>query len=176
LEILSVTENTSLFRTAYIQTFIDYQWSGKLKKSYKVVLACYLGSFVLTLCAASCTNDFGGSEPDGDLVRTILMTINAVLVLISVGAFEFRQIVTQGAKYLNSFWNVNDVLVFFLTTIIAILEFIYYTTVEYDLTDETVNDTVSDDGAVSLLRMLAKRRPKGGSSGSVTIDTGDGVV
>jgi len=90
------------------------------------------------------------------------MTINAVLIFFSVGIFEFRQILTQKFKYLESFWNVNDIMTFIFAMALAITELIYGANVEYQNVEET-----TPDGGV---RLLAKRRPKGGSSATITVD------
>jgi len=99
LEILSKTKRSSIFSTPYIMQFIEYQWNSPLKNSFAIILFMYLSSFALILFASTCVTGFRGSEINGDILRMVFMLIDAILMFISVGLFEFRQIAVQKGKY-----------------------------------------------------------------------------
>jgi hypothetical protein len=54
--ILAETEIHSYFSTHYIQRLIDYQWHSSLKKTYYLVLICYIGAFAGVLIASNFLN------------------------------------------------------------------------------------------------------------------------
>jgi hypothetical protein len=123
LEILTSTEQTSYLRTAYVQRLIDYQWSGNLKKAYSIIFAFSLTEFVLILISSVCLNL--SDEKIGSDVRAVLSMINVVLIIISVGVFEARQLIKSGLSYFKSLWNINDFLFFCVGLALPILEILY---------------------------------------------------
>lgn len=99
-------------------------------------------------------------------VRAVLSLLNALLIIISVGAFEARQLFMNGLKYFHSLWNINDFLFFCMALALPVLEIIYniYLRDQYSQAEEETG---------SLLRFLKpKKRPKGSKSKTVVMETG----
>jgi hypothetical protein len=103
-----------------VQRLIDYQWNGKLKKAYSIILGFTLTEFALILISSSCLNL--SDDKIGSDVRFSLSLLNAVLIILSVGAFELRQLVTSGLKYFKSLWNINDFMFFCLAMAVPVIE------------------------------------------------------
>jgi len=150
LGILSEIDNVKIFSTMYIQKFIDYQWNGELKKAYAVIFGLQLIMFTAIVTSACFMNTEVISIDLNDRIRMYIMIANACLTVISVGTFEVRQMLTQGTEYLNSFWNINDILVFCFAIAVAFLEI------------HNVRTAVYENEA----RMLPAKRKSSGGTGS----------
>jgi hypothetical protein len=80
-------------------------------------------------------------EKIGSDVRSVLSVFNVVLIIISVGGFEARQLIKSGLSYFKSLWNINDFLFFCVALALPILEIIYniYLRDQYSLgSDEAI--------------------------------------
>jgi hypothetical protein len=153
LYILSKTERSAVFRTRYIQKFVEFQWKSPLKNTFSIVLGLYLASFVLILLASTCCSGFRESEYEGDRLRMILMLFDALLMFVSVGLFEFRQMMAQKGEYFKSFWNYNDISVFLLSISLAVCEVSYFITHANKPEEEVEHGVVNviiDSGEVEI--------------------------
>ena len=86
--------------------------------------------FVLALTSSVFINyqDIG----DGSTLRIIFSIVNSFLVLVSVGIFELRQIMTLKLDYLKSFWNINDILLLISALVNSALEITWLIYVKHE--------------------------------------------
>jgi hypothetical protein len=83
-----------------------------------------LTEFGLILISSTFLN-LSEDEKLGSDIRSILSLFNVVLIIISVGAFEARQLLSSGLKYFHSLWNLNDFLFFCMALVVPVLEIHY---------------------------------------------------
>lgn len=107
--------------------------------------------FVLILSAAALTNY--DNVKVGDHVRVVVISLNALLTLVTVGVFELRQLLIQRWAYFKSFWNFNDLVVFILAIGVAVLE-IYFLATSDDEEDSRRNLIKRNKGSSSIVTVI----------------------
>lgn len=66
------------------------------------------------------TNPYGSAT-----VRAALLMTNLICLCLSLCTFELKQIIADGfLNYIESFWNKNDMMLFVLSGLILIQEFL----------------------------------------------------
>lgn len=105
-------------------------------------------------------------EKIGSDVRSVLSVLNVLLIIVSVGAFEARQLFKSGMSYFKSLWNINDFLFFCVALVLPVLEIVF----NIYLRDQYATDQNEDTATLRFLK--PKKRPKGGKSKTVVTDAG----
>ena len=141
-----------------------------------MILVVYLLTFAGILAASNFLNS------DLDLVlelryskiRFPMCVVLALIVVLSVGIFEFRQMITLKLEYFRSAWNYNDWIFIISIISLAVLEYIYL----YDLKDKALthdpshhfnedkHGEISATDSLDAATRLLKPKPRGGSGGS----------
>jgi multisubunit Na+/H+ antiporter MnhG subunit len=123
-EILAETEEMSYFRSGFIQRLINYMWDSQLVRYYNVVSILYLTSYFLIVSASIALRWTDEYPYESSATRATLLTINLVVLVMSLCTFEVKSLLADGLKeYLSSFWNKNDMLLFTLSITNLIQEY-----------------------------------------------------
>lgn len=99
-----------------------FQWNGPLVKYFSVVSGCYCLSFVLIVSASILLKWHEQYPAEMQIARIFLLGSNLLLLCCSLCTFEIRSFLSDKAGYFKSFWNLNDVMLFFMSTVVVVQE------------------------------------------------------
>ena len=117
----------SYFRSSFIQRLIEYHWNGPLVRYYSVVSGFYLASFGLILISIISMQQMSQYPYNCLVFRMILMSLNFIILCISLLTFEIKSFLEDKVGYIKSFWNQNDICLFFMSIAVLVQEFyIFY--------------------------------------------------
>jgi hypothetical protein len=137
-----------------------YNWNGPLVKYFSIVSGCYVLSFCL-IVSASVLLKWQKEEPKlMQMLRISLLGLNLLLLCISLCTFEIRSFLADKLGYFQSFWNLNDIGLFIMSTVTLFQELKSFISNRGGYDSE-----IDEDDGESMLRMLKKKR-RGGGGGS----------
>lgn len=163
-EILSETEQMSYFRSGFIQRLIEYHWDGPLVRWYSVVSGFYLLSFSLVMINVVLLQYQKTNPVLMTSLRILIAFVNMLVLSVSLLTFEISSFLADTAGYIKSFWNQNDICLFFMTITVFLLELRIWICYRDDLNEQYgIEEKVFDE---VLGRMLKKKKAA----------RGDGVI
>ena len=99
-------------------------WDSQLVSLYNVVSGMYLLSYVLIVASSIALRFFHTDPVISSQIRAALLSINLFTLIISLGGFEIKSMIESGLSYLDSFWNKNDVMLFCMSIVCLVQEFL----------------------------------------------------
>jgi tellurite resistance protein TehA-like permease len=99
-------------------------WDSQLVSLYNVVSGMYLLSYVLIVASSIALRFFHTDPVISSQIRSALLSINLFTLIISLGGFEIKSMIESGLSYLDSFWNKNDVMLFCMSIVCLVQEFL----------------------------------------------------
>ena len=105
------------FRCGFIKRLIEFQWNGPIVKYYNVVSGCYICSFVLIGISSIFLHWMESKPTTSSTARIILLSLNMMVLILSLCTFELKSFLVDKVGYLQSFWNWNDILLFVVSAL-----------------------------------------------------------
>ena len=84
----------------------------------------YMLSYVLIVSASLFLRSYHTDPVTSAQIRCAFLTLNLIVLTLTLGVIEMKSIIANGLSYLNSFWNKNDVMLFFMSMTCLIQEII----------------------------------------------------
>lgn len=112
----------SYFRSGFIQRLIMYHWNGPLVRYYSVVSGFYLASFSLVILNVLLLGWQNNEPYKMTFARTCISGFNVLVLCLSLCSFEIKSFLADKAGYIQSFWNQNDMCLFFTSATVFVLE------------------------------------------------------
>lgn len=127
---------------------------------YNVVSGFYLASFGFVLtCVISL--QYISEEPFKCLVlRLVLTFINLITLCVSLLSFEIKSFLEDKIGYIKSFWNQNDICLFFMSITVFVMELNIFLN-HRDTLEEDYGLLESDVPLDNVTRMLKKKAARG---------------
>jgi hypothetical protein len=99
-------------------------WDSQLVNFYNVVSGMYMLSYVLIVGSSLALRFFHTEPVLSAQIRAALLSVNIIILILSLGTFEVKSILENGLSYFDSFWNKNDVLLFTMSIVCLVQEFL----------------------------------------------------
>jgi hypothetical protein len=99
-------------------------WDSQLVSFYNVVSGMYMLSYVLIVGSSLALRFFHTEPVLSAQIRAALLSVNIIILILSLGTFEVKSILENGLSYFDSIWNKNDVLLFTMSIVCLVQEFL----------------------------------------------------
>lgn len=91
---------------------------------YNVVSGMYVTSYLLIISSSLALRFFHTHPVLSSEIRAILLSVNIVILILSLGTFEVKSMIESGLSYFESFWNKNDIMLFCMSIVCLVQEFL----------------------------------------------------
>lgn len=126
LEILAGTDQMNYFNCGFIQRLVDYMWDSQLVKFYNIISIMYGMSYLLII-SSSVLLRWAKSNPIGTAIaRITLLSLNLMVLLVSLCTFEIKSLINDGLEYFQSFYNINDICLFIFSVGTLVQEIVQF--------------------------------------------------
>jgi hypothetical protein len=99
-------------------------WDSQLVRLYNIVSGMYLASYLLIICSSLALRFFHTHPILSSEIRAGLLSFNILILILSLGTFEVKSMIESGLSYFESFWNKNDVMLFCMSIVCLVQEFL----------------------------------------------------
>jgi hypothetical protein len=101
-------------------------WDSQLVKFYNIISIMYGISYLL-IVMSSVFLRWTIKNPIGTAVARIsLLSMNLIVLLVSLCTFEIKSLINDGIEYFKSFYNINDICLFILSVGTLVQEIILF--------------------------------------------------
>lgn len=101
---------------------IDWCWDSQLVRFYNVVSGMYMMSYVLIVSASLALRYFHTHQVLSSEIRVSLLSMNLLILILSLGTFEVKSMIENKLAYFESFWNKNDMMLFVMSITCLVME------------------------------------------------------
>jgi hypothetical protein len=82
----------------------------------------FMLSYVLIASASLCLRSYHTDPVTSAYIRCTFLTLNLLILTLTLGIIEIKTISENGLSYFNSFWNKNDLMLLFMSMTCLIQE------------------------------------------------------